>query len=58
MIKIVLGFLLMFSGFFIGIQMFRNLNGKEKWALTKLVSYSILCAVLATMVLTAFVLIF
>jgi hypothetical protein len=54
MIKIVLGFLIVFASFFVGIQAFRNLSGKEKWALTKLVAYSILCAVLTTAALIGF----
>jgi divalent metal cation (Fe/Co/Zn/Cd) transporter len=54
MIKIVLGFMLVFAGFFVGIQAFRNLSGKEKWALTKLIAYSILCAVLTTAALIDF----
>jgi hypothetical protein len=57
-IKIILGFMLLFAGFFGGIQAFRSLNGKEKWALTKLIAYSIMCAVLATATLTIFVLLF
>jgi hypothetical protein len=58
MIKIILGFILMFTAFFVGIQAFRGLTGKEKWQFTKLVSYSIMCAVLATVTLTVFVLVF
>jgi divalent metal cation (Fe/Co/Zn/Cd) transporter len=53
-IKIILGFLIVFAGFFIGIAAFRNLSGKEKWQLTKLVIYSIICAVLTTLALTVF----
>jgi hypothetical protein len=58
MIKVILGFMLMFAAFFAGIQAFRSLSGREKWALTKLIAYSIMCAVLATATLTIFVLLF
>jgi hypothetical protein len=58
MIKIILGFVLVFGAFFVGIQAFRSLTGKEKWQLTKLLAYSIMCALLATVALTAFVLVF
>jgi hypothetical protein len=54
MIKIVLGFMLVFASFFVGIQAFRDLTKKEKWALTKLITYSILCAVLTTAALIGF----
>jgi divalent metal cation (Fe/Co/Zn/Cd) transporter len=54
MIKIILGFLIVFAGFFVGIQAFRNLSGLEKWQLTKIVIYSIICAVLTTLALVGF----
>jgi len=54
MIKIVLGFMLVFAGFFVGIQAFRSLSGREKWQLTKLIAYSIMCAVLTTAALIGF----
>jgi hypothetical protein len=58
MIKIVLGFMLVFAGFFVGIQAWRSLTGLEKWQLTKLIAYSIMCAVLTTAALVIFVLLF
>jgi hypothetical protein len=58
MIKIVLGFVLMFVAFFVGIQAVRGLTGREKWQLTKLIGYSIMCAVLTTVALVGFVLLF
>jgi hypothetical protein len=54
MIKIVLGFLLVFAAFFVGINAVRSMTGKEKWQLTKLIGYSILCAVLTTAALIGF----
>jgi hypothetical protein len=58
MFKIILAFIIVFGLFFFGIQAARSLSGKEGWALTKLVGYSIICAVLTTAALIAFVLIF
>jgi hypothetical protein len=58
MIKIVLGFMLVFAGFFVGIQAWRSLTGLEKWQLTKLIVYSIMCAVLTTVALTMFYILF
>jgi hypothetical protein len=58
MIKIILAFLFVFGVFFFGILAVRDMTGKERWALTKLVSYSIICAVLTTAALVTFVLLF
>lgn len=44
MVKIILGFLAIFFFFYIGIDVFRRLTGKEKWVLTKTLLYSIMCA--------------
>ena len=44
MVKIILGFLAVFFSFYIGIDVFRQLTGKEKWVLTKTLLYSIMCA--------------
>ena len=54
MIKIILGFVLVFVGIFVGIAAFRSLTGREKWQLTKLIAYSIMCAVLTTVALVGF----
>jgi len=58
MIKIVLAFLFVFGLFFFGISAVRSMTGKEKWALTKVVTYSIICAVLTISALVGIVLIF
>jgi cytochrome c oxidase assembly factor CtaG len=58
MFKIVLGFIIVFGLFFFGIQSVRSMSGKEGWALTKLIAYSIICAVLTLAALAGFVLIF
>lgn len=44
MVKIIAGFILVFLMFYVGIDTFRQLSGKEKWDLTKSVVYSIMCA--------------
>ena len=56
--KVILLFLIVFCLFFFGIQGIRATTGKEKWELTKLVSYSIICAMLALGVLVSIVIIF
>ena len=56
--KIILSFLFVFGLFFFGIHAFRETTGKQRWALTKLVGYSILCAVLTTAALIIFVILF
>jgi hypothetical protein len=58
MAKIILSFIVLFVIFYFGITALRAMSGKEKWALTKIVIYSIICTVLTTLVLTAFVLLF
>jgi hypothetical protein len=58
MIKVLLFFVLIFVLFFLGIKTLRNLTGKEALALTKIVGYSIICAVLTVAVLISIVVIF
>lgn len=58
MAKIILSFLVVFGLFFFGIHAVRELSGKQRWALTKLAGYSILCAVLTTAALIGIVVIF
>ncbi len=41
-----------------GITAWRNMSGKEKWTLTKSVSYSIIVALLAVLVMTLIVILF
>jgi hypothetical protein len=42
----------------LGITAWRNMNGKERWTLTKSVTYSILVALLAVLVMTVIVILF
>jgi hypothetical protein len=58
MTKGFLSFLFVFGLFFFGINAVRSMTGREKWALTKLVTYSIICAALTLLVLIGIVLIF
>lgn len=41
-----------------GLTAWRNMNGKEKWTLTKSISYSILVSLLAVMLMTVIVILF
>jgi hypothetical protein len=58
MIRIILFWLILFALFFFGIKTLRNLSGSEAWALTKLVTYAIICSLLTTAFLIAFVVLF
>lgn len=44
--------------FYFGIPAWRSLTGKEKWSLTKHVSYTILCSVLSFVTLALIVILF
>jgi hypothetical protein len=58
MIGPIFTFAIVFAIFYIGINAVRATSGKEKLMLTKVLAYSIICAVLATSVLVGFVIIF
>jgi len=58
MIKIILAFLFAFAICYFGIQGYRDLSGKDKWALTKLVGYSIMCSLLTIVLLVLIVILF
>jgi hypothetical protein len=58
MIKLWLAFLFVFGLCFLGIKGYRDLSGKDKWALTKLLGYSILCALMAIVLLMLIVILF
>lgn len=58
MAKMILVFLVVFALVFFGIEIFRKLSEKEKWALTKTVGYSIIVAVVTITLLTVFVILF
>ena len=54
MIHIIFTFVIVFLIFFLGIKFFTQLSGKEKWVLTKLFAYSLICAII-TIVFLAFI---
>lgn len=58
MIRMILAFGIAFAICYFGIAGFRNLTGKDQWALTKLLGYSIICASLAMLLLTLIVVLF
>lgn len=58
MIKLLLAFVVVFCICYFGISSFRSLTGKAKWALTKLLGYSIICASLTMLLLTLIVVLF
>jgi hypothetical protein len=58
MIRMILLWLILFGGFFVGVKALRSLSGKEAWALTKLATYAIMCSLLTTAVLIFIVVLF
>jgi len=58
MISIWLAFAILAVLIHLGITTWRNLEGKERWTLTKSVSYSIIVALLAVLAMTVIVILF
>ena len=58
MIRLWLAFVVVAVFIHFGITAWRNLNGKERWTLTKSVTYSILVALLAVLAMTVIVILF
>jgi hypothetical protein len=58
MIKIILAFFIIFGICYFGIKGYRDLSGKDKWALTKLLAYSTMCALTAVVLLILIVILF
>ena len=58
MIKILFAFIIAFGICFFGIKGYRSLSNKDKWALTKLIAYSALCATISIIFLTLLVILF
>ena len=58
MIRIWLAFAILAVVIHFGITAWRNLNGKERWTLTKSVTYSILVSLLAVLAMTLIVILF
>ena len=58
MIRALALFLILFAIFFFGIKGFVALTGKEKLELTKTLMYSILCSIVAMLIIVAMVVLF
>lgn len=58
MIKAILAFLIVFGIMYVAIPSYRSLTGREKWDVVKLVSYSVLCAIISILVLSGIVILF
>jgi len=58
MIRLWLVFAILAVLIHFGLTAWRNMNGKERWTLTKSVTYSIIVALLAVLVMTVIVILF
>lgn len=58
MMKMVTSFAIIFAIFYFGIQAFCALTGKEKWNVSKLLAYSLVCAFLSGTILVCLVILF
>lgn len=58
MIRVILAFVVLFAMFFVGFHFLSTLSGKEKWELTKLIGYSILCSLLTIAAMVGLVIVF
>ena len=58
MIRVILAFVIIFGLFFFGIRAVRDMTGQERWELTKLLTYSAVCAILTLVFLIALVVLF
>jgi hypothetical protein len=58
MFKIILAFLFVFFVFYFGIQGVRSMTGRDQLALTKLLVYSIMCALMTVVSLIVIVVLF
>ncbi len=58
MIRVILAFIILAALIHFGITNWRSLTGKERWSLTKTVSYSIIVSLLAIVVMMFIVVLF
>jgi hypothetical protein len=58
MIRVILAFAILAALIHFGITGWRSMTGKERWSLTKTVSYSIIVALLAIVVMMFIVVLF
>lgn len=55
MFKALINFVFLTAIIWVGIDIFRHFTGKEKWAVTKTVAYSVFCAIISIILLFAVV---
>jgi len=58
MIRLWLAFFIVAGLIHFGIQAWRSMSGKEKWSLTKSISYSIIVSLLTVVVMSLIVIVF
>jgi hypothetical protein len=58
MFRVILAFLVIFGLFFFGIKAVRDMTGKELWSMTKLLTYSVVCAILTVVAMITIVVLF
>jgi len=58
MIRAILLVAIIATAIGVGIELFRSLTNKEKWALTKTIGYAIMCSVIALVITTGIVILF
>jgi hypothetical protein len=58
MIRIILAFVILAAIIGFGITAFRQMNGKERWDLTKTVVFSLVCSILSICILVSLVVLF
>jgi len=58
MIRMILAYIVVFLIFFLGIIVFTQLSGTVKWVITKLLAYSLFCAIITTVFLVSIVVLF
>jgi len=58
MIKMLTTFIVLFGIFFMGIEIFRMMTGKEKWEMAKTISYSVAISLAVIVFLTILVVLF
>jgi hypothetical protein len=58
MIRVILAWAILSALIAFLITMFRSLSGKQKWQLTKVVSYATMCSLIAVAILVGIVVIF
>ena len=58
MIKMLTSFMFLFGIFYMGIEIFRMMTGKEKWEMVKTISYSLAISLAVIVCLTILVVLF